>query len=934
MSLNPLEGNNDRGIPSNMVHTLVRILSRQKKGLSLCHFNAQSLRNRIDELRYICEGSNVDLVCISETWFDKDTSSNVFKMHGYKLFRADRASHAGGVAVYIKQNLKCKVICSSGVNDLIEFIFIEIIVAQQKTLLGCAYRPNNNICFEPLLNIIANLSSNYADIILTGDLNSNILKDKSLIDSLLSLDLHPVNVTIPTHYNKHSPDTLIDVIFVNDESKILLYDQISAPQFSRHDMLFLTYKHDTVCDSDIKVYRDFRHIDFSLLKQATIDTNWSQIFHLGSLDQKAQFLEDRITYLFDSFVPVVKKPLKHRKQEWFNTDIEKLISFRDAAYARWKRFRTPDLYSAYKELRRRVVKEIKTAKKNFYTHKLNSCNNSKERWNMLRILGIGKSVKNVDDDVDLNNLNQSFLDVPASAISFQQCSHSSTHTSNTFYFENVESFELLDIIFSIKSNAVGADGLHPAFIKIIIFYILPFVKHVINSVLTSSRYPIPWKKSKIIPLPKSATEYRPIAIQPFFSKVCELVIKKQITKFLNSNNMLSLYQSGFRPKHSCVTAVINVAEDLRIAMDDNMVSILVLLDHTKAFNSIERNIMHTKLLSQFAFSSSAADLILSYLSDRTQAVFANSSSSTFLEVSRGVPQGSVIGPLLFSMYINDLPDVLKFCEVHMYADDVQLYAHCRTDDLCSGVHRINEDLERLAEWANSNSLCVNPRKSKAIILHRRQVNLNNIPRLKILNDDIEFVESAKNLGLTIDERLSWDKHISLAVGKCYGQLRLLNVVRSVVPQNIKLMLAKTMLFPQLLYGCEIFANCGWESAHKLNVLYNNIVRFIFNKKPFESVSVYEQSVFGITLPKLLKVRSLILLHKTILSKEPYYLYKKIRFMRSKRGRRIIPHRHFYLFSERQFFIYAVRAWNSLPLDVQIINDVQEFRNRLYEIFKM
>ena len=220
--------------------TLIKLLSKQRKGLNIVHINAQSLVNKMDEFRFIFENSGTDIICISETWFDKIMPDSLFALSGYKLFRADRESHAGGVAIFIRNCIPCKLNCKSTDNSAIEYIFVEIMSNSEKLLVGAVYRPNKQTELETLLGKLHCLCLCYANIVISGDFNSNVLKDSFLVSEMLSLGIPIVDKIVPTHFSP-TVNTLLDLFFIDDLKKRLLYDQISCPIFTNHDLIFLTY---------------------------------------------------------------------------------------------------------------------------------------------------------------------------------------------------------------------------------------------------------------------------------------------------------------------------------------------------------------------------------------------------------------------------------------------------------------------------------------------------------------------------------------------------------------------------------------------------------------------------------------------------------------------------------------------------------------------
>lgn len=244
--------------------------------------------------------------------------------------------------------------------------------------------------------------------------------------------------------------------------------------------------------------------------------------------------------------------------------------------------------------------------------------------------------------------------------------------------------------------------------------------HIVNFAITSSRCPRGWKMAKVLPSHKKGKkkfdldDFRPLSILPIFSKIFEILLKAQLQEFICSNDLMTSRQSGFRPKHSTTTALLRISYDIKMALNRKLISVLLLLDFTKAFDMVDHDILCDKLRSMFYFSTSAISLVRSYLSDRSQAVCVDGVMSAYLPVAKGVPQGSILGPLLFALFVSDLPETIRYMFPHLFADDVQLYKHFSTYDVRSCVKRINDDLRAVSSWARGNRLMLNAGKTQVL----------------------------------------------------------------------------------------------------------------------------------------------------------------------------------------------------------------------------
>jgi Reverse transcriptase (RNA-dependent DNA polymerase). len=301
----------------------------------------------------------------------------------------------------------------------------------------------------------------------------------------------------------------------------------------------------------------------------------------------------------------------------------------------------------------------------------------------------------------------------------------------------------------MKSKAFGCDNLNITLILICCPYIIPFITHIINTCIDQSYFPKSWKCANVIPLPKvnnptEPTHLRSISILPALSKILEKVMEMQITAFLNANNVLPEKQSGFRRGYSCSTALSDLTDDIFKSRDNSEAMVLVLLDYSKAFDTLNYDILKS-ILHYIGFTNTASSLITSFLCDRKQRVSLDNKFSQPLIMLSGVPQGSILGPLLYSIYTLNVIKSLVYCKYHMYADDTQLYYSFNPSEVVHANFKINNDLCNLASASKNHLLKINPKKSAALLFCGNNIRANLLDRLmiKINDDNIEFKDSAK-----------------------------------------------------------------------------------------------------------------------------------------------------------------------------------------------
>ena len=330
---------------------------------------------------------------------------------------------------------------------------------------------------------------------------------------------------------------------------------------------------------------------------------------------------------------------------------------------------------------------------------------------------------------------------------------------NTNSEEVMKYLKEIDLIKSSAMPLLSTKILKPALILL-----CDKLAFVYNLCFQNSCFPISWKKAIVTPLPKDGdlslcTNYRPISQLPLPGKILEQIIHNRIDTFCNNNNILNENQGGFRKNHSTISTVASFTDELYDAMNNKKFSLAVFIDLSKAFDTVNHNILLQKL-TKLGIRNKCLDLITNYLSDRCQKTVVNGIESDHKTISCGVPQGSVLGPLLFLFYINDLCNIITNCKPYLYADDTVLVTSA--PNVYTAHLNLQHDLENVTNWCKGNKLSINVKKTKGMLLGTRSMvkKRTNVPPLKIQNSTIDLVFQYKYLGVTIDEILSFRSHLN------------------------------------------------------------------------------------------------------------------------------------------------------------------------------
>ena len=375
---------------------------------------------------------------------------------------------------------------------------------------------------------------------------------------------------------------------------------------------------------------------------------------------------------------------------------------------------------------------------------------------------------------------------------------------------------------------------------------------VLVLIMSSGKVPVDWKCAKVSAVFKKGSKldignYRPISVLPIISKVLEKLVHNQIYSFLSDNNLLCADQSGFR-QHSTQTSLHNIMDDVYHSTDSGGLVGLVALDLRKAFDTVNHSILINEL-SYYGITDTNLSWFKSYLSDRTQVASINGSLSTSMTIETGVPQGSILGPLLFLIYLNDLPISLEHCKVNMYADDTAFYTPATmSNNICDIISSLQSDLSNVSDWLDANKLSLHIGKTCCML-----------------------VCSLKYLGVTIDQNLTYNVHVENVINKISKSLGVLTRASRVVPLQVRVTLYNTLVLPHFDYCCTLWDVCSDGHIARLQQLQNHGMRIILGCHYRTNISEMLSTLKWLNVRQRFTLLKCIMMFNIVNGKTPDYL---------------------------------------------------------------
>ena len=526
-----------------------------------------------------------------------------------------------------------------------------------------------------------------------------------------------------------------------------------------------------------------------------------------------------------------------------------------------------------------------------------------------------------------------------------------THTGS-----NLDSFEICppdEVSKIIKASAAKSCDLDPAptfLVKEFLDELLPHLTRLCNVSIQSGCLPSSQKTAMVMPrLKKSGLDpaeiknYRPISNLPFMSKVIEKLILAQLTQYLTANGLFPKFQSGFRRYHSTETAVLRVLSDIYSAIDQDQVSLLALLDVSAAFDTVDHGILLERLSTSYGLSGMAYTWLESYITGRAQIIHVGNHHSSPSKVLYGVPQGSVLGPVLYVLYTSDVAKLVEALGLgtHLYADDTQLYGHCSPSNSVELASRVLRAIDSIHEWMSSNRLSLNTSKTQFIWLGtKHSLAKRDTDRLSSLHPSLTELTSVRNLGFIIDQELSMKDHITKLCQSCYYQLRQIRAVRHSLTQTAIQTLVHAFVCTRIDFANSLLYGTSAYLLDRLQSVLNSAARLILKIGKYDPISsAIRRDLHWLPIRFRVHFKLNSITSNCLAGRAPEYLTELCHSVNDIPARRnlrsssqvqlLVPRFRKERSGRRGFSVSSPQLWNLLPVDIRLHHDEHQlFRRRL------
>lgn len=921
--------------------------------------NAQSIVKNIGKLQLLASNIDPTIIFCSETCATKEILNNEIKINGYELARCDSHSrYTGGSLMYIRQSTQYSILQSKSYDNMIWSVAVEV---KEKGINGIyiiIYRSPSTSASK-CLQLLNDLCTTTVDIskpcTVIGDFNIDIssksLYSEKLVQMFTDIGLKQI-VDFNTRITSTSRTT-IDLCFTNDTTIkcTCLIDEI----VSDHETVQLTKCNTS--HNDIEIHKNiinWKNYNKIQLHTLLLNVNWTSFYNLN-VTQKLEYVCNVIKSKVECLIEHKKIKINTKKISWYTDELKSLKKTKVHLYCKSKISNKKEDFINYKCARNKYNNKIDETRNMYYQNKIkNASYDSRKMWkclnNIISVKDTHNSTKTVkfEDHVDIcdnmliaSKFNKYFVnsvnDIYNSIVTIDSNINVNNFNHLSFKLQHTTLKELTTILNLCKNKSHPNDIITTQVLKDSFDITGFFFVNIINSSFDTQIVPSTWKLSTVIPIPKVKntklyTQFRPINMLPIHEKLIEKVVHKQLIKYLNETNCIVDVQSGFRKGHSCETSLNVILASWKDEIDRGNTIIAVFLDFKRAFETICRKRLLAKLKC-IGFEDSALKWVENYLTDRYQQTNFNGATSTAYVNPHGVPQGSVLGPLLFIIYINDIVSAVTHCKINLFADDTLLSISSKK--IPSAVNKVNSDLSNLLIWLNSNKLKLNVDKTKYMYISTR-TNIDKNHIIHINGEKIDSVTQFKYLGVILDEKLCFKNHIDEIVKKMSKNISIMYRANNRLTAKAKITVYNSLFLPYINYCSTILYLCNKTDTHRLQKQQNKIMRMILKCKKDTSIVFMLDKLEWLSVTQIIYCNVFMLIYKLTKNQLPTNLCSNIKYIhqchdRNLRNKNDIKTKNYTkTITQNNIFYSGIKLYNNIPLHLR--NDTQHSFKKQIKIY--
>ena len=931
--------------------------------LSILHINARSIHQSHHEVVTLVTTNShaAHFVLLSETWLHPDLISG-YAFPGYELLHSipEHNVLGKGCAIYIRDDIfphcsKLDHLCANE-NEFQSIIVQVTCPGTAGFIIGATYRsPSYPLTsFLPYLEATLNdLNRRHQPCFWGGDWNVNLFEYnskndvKSFLDCQNAFGFFPT-ISIPTRVTTIAPftETLIDNIFTNSLSTILHSGTICCG-IADHLAVFCTTN---LLQSGQRNTGPpgVKKFNFSKLDEFKVNIS-NRLAEFNRIDCPEQACDVFVSTLTDEIEHFSSFPSRRNTpiQPWITPAILRSMDTRSKLLKNFLRDRSAENELKYKKYRNTLRLTIRHSKKHYF-HKQFAKNkhNPKLLWkDLLEAVQKPKVKPRPASKFEVNGafitdqlpIAESFndffskvapnLDSALGPCDTDPLAHmDDLAVPGSLTFSPVTEEQVLPIVLSLKDAGAGFDGLNAKLLKKIIPAVISQLTHLLNLCISNHTFPSPLKMAVITPVFKSGSRtqfsnYRPISVLPVISKVLEIIMFNQLVAFIKDHNILYDFQFGFRSNHSTYMPISILHDLITDNLISNKITVGIYLDLARAFDTVNIDILLSKL-NIYGISGNALSFLTSYLTDRTHRVKFDNTISSPKKVTCGVPQGSVLGPVLFLLYINDLQKACPIAKFLLFADDTAIFYSASSKDELESI--INQSFPKIVVWLHANRLSLSIHKTTYQVYSGNNADKNIC--IPVSNGTILHADTVKYLGVLIDENLKFKSHISKVSGVISRQIGIIGRARYLLNAQLLMLLYNSMILPYLTYCVSIWGSNYPTTIQPIIVAQKRAARMIAGAPAMAHTSPIFRELRILKFSDLVKYQLLNVLHDFLHDRLPepiaakFTLSNPVRFTRisqhfSEQARsssgHAIPNYKLHNYREFTLFARAPKVWNAV-----------------------